>query len=228
MFLLLAYHNLDFLYRGLYTNYTMINSLNEKDKKAFALIRSRIVNYGKAPSLREINEVTGGKSPRSASLVIDRLIKSGVIIKKGREIILANTIQSTNSVNTVDVPLVGSISCGFPMLAEENIETRIPVSTSLAKKGSIYFLLRATGDSMNLAGINSGDILLIRQQQTAENGDKVVALINDEATVKIIEKKNDIVVLRPKSTNNKHKPIILTDNCIIQGVVVAILPADIY
>jgi repressor LexA len=205
----------------------MTNSLNEKDKKAFALIRNRIINYGKAPSLREINEVTGGKSPRSASLVINRLIKTGLIIKKGREIILANTIRSTNSVNTIDVPIVGSISCGTPILADENIETHIPISTSLAKKGSVYFLLRATGNSMNLAGINNGDLLLIKQQQTAENGDKVVALINDEATVKIFEKTKDAVILRPRSTNKIHKPIILTNNCILQVVVIAVLPNDI-
>ncbi|MCK9393218.1 MAG: transcriptional repressor LexA [Candidatus Paceibacterota bacterium] len=206
----------------------MTNSINEKDRKAFALIRNKITNYGKAPSLREINEVTGGKSPRSASLIIDRLVKAGLIIKKGREIILANTIKSVNSVNTVDVPLVGAISCGTPIFAEENIETHIPISTALAKNGSTYFLLRAIGDSMNLAGINSGDLLLIRQQPTANNGDKVVALINDEATVKILEKTKDAVILRPKSTNNTYKPIILTNNCIIQGVVVAVLPADIF
>ena len=206
----------------------MINPINEKDKKAFSLIRNKIINYGKAPSLREINEVTGGKSPRSASLVVDRLIKAGLIIKKGRAIVLANTIKSVNSVNTVDVPLVGAISCGAPIFAEENIETYIPVSTALAKKGSTYFLLRAIGDSMNLAGINSGDLLLVRQQQAIDNGEKVVALINDEATVKIFEKNNNIIILRPKSTNKTHKPIILTNNCITQGVVVAVLPADIY
>ncbi|MDD2637319.1 MAG: transcriptional repressor LexA [Bacteroidales bacterium] len=205
----------------------MTNLTNEKDKKAFALIRNKITNYGKAPSLREINEVTGGKSPRSASLIIDRLIKAGLIIKKEREIILANTIKSVNSVNTIDVPLVGAISCGAPILAEENIETYIPVSTSLAKKGSIYFMLRATGNSMNLAGINNGDLLLIKQQPTAENGDRVVALINDEATVKFFERTNDAVVLRPRSTDNTHRPIILTNNCIIQGVVIAVLPDDI-
>ena len=113
------------------------------------------------------------------------------------------------------------------MLAEQNIETYIPVSTALAKKGSNYFLLRATGDSMNLAGINDKDILLVRQQETADNGEKVVALIDEEATVKILEKKDDVVILRPRSTNPIHKPIILTNNCKIQGVVVAVLPSDL-
>lgn len=205
----------------------MTNNLSDKDKKAFALIRNKIIHYGESPTLREINEVTGGKSPRSASLVIDRLVESGLIKKNGRNIILANT-YSENSVSTIDVPLVGAVACGTPIFAEENIQTYIPISTRMAKKGSTYFLLRASGDSMNEAGINSGDLLLIRQQDSAENGDKVVALINDEATVKVFEKTRDAVILRPKSKNKNHKPIILTDNCMIQGVVVAVLPSDLY
>lgn len=205
----------------------MTNNLSDKDKKAFALIRNKIIHYGESPTLREINEVTGGKSPRSASLVIDRLVESGLIKKSGRNLILAST-YSESSVSTIDVPLVGSVACGTPIFAEENIQTYIPISTRMAQKGSRYFLLRASGDSMNEAGINSGDLLLIRQQDSAENGDKVVALINDEATVKVFEKTRDAVILRPKSKNKNHKPIILTDNCMIQGVVVAVLPADIY
>lgn len=205
----------------------MIHQLNNKDKRAFALIRNKLAHYGESPSLREINEVTGGKSPRSASLVIDRLIKAGLIKKIGRQLILIGT-PSNASVSTIDVPLVGAVACGMPILAEENIQTYIPVSTALAKKGSVYFFLRAVGDSMNQAGINSGDLLLVRQQAVANNGDKVVALINDEATVKIFEQADGAVVLRPRSNNKKHKPIILTDNCIIQGVVVAILPGDLY
>ena len=205
----------------------MHNNLSDKDKKAFALIRSKIIHYGESPSLREINGVTGGKSPRSASLVVDRLIEAGLIKKSGRALILVNS-QPSNSVNTVDVPLVGAVTCGMPMLAEENIQTYISVSTELARKGSTYFLLRAMGDSMNLAGINTGDLLLIRQQETAETGDKVVALINDEATLKSFERAAGAVVLRPKSSNKSHKPIVLTDNCQIQGVVVAVLPADLY
>lgn len=205
----------------------MTNNLSDKDKKAFALIRNKIIHYGESPTLREINEVTRGKSPRSASLVIDRLVESGLIKKSGRNLILANT-YSESSVSTIDIPLVGSVACGTPIFAEENIQTYIPISTRMAQKGSKYFLLRASGDSMDEAGINSGDLLLIRQQDSAENGDKVVALINDEATVKVFEKTRDAVILRPKSKNKNHKPIILTDNCMIQGVVVAVLPADIY
>lgn len=205
----------------------MINNLSDKDKKAFALIRNKIIHYGESPSLREINDVTGGKSPRSASLVIDRLIDAELIKKIGRQLVLMG-VPSSTSISTVEVPLIGAVTCGTPALAEENIQTYIPVSTALAKKGSEYFILRAIGDSMNQAGINSGELLLIRQQDTAQDGEKVVALINDEATVKIFERANGVVVLRPKSSNKTHKPIILTDNCIIQGVVVAVLPEDLY
>jgi repressor LexA len=206
----------------------MPNNITEKDAKALSLIRNSLVHKGVAPSLREINKVTGDKSPRSASLVIERLTDEGYLKKVGRKIKLtvSGTVVS-NSINTVNVPLVGTVPCGAPLLAEENIETNIQVSTSLAKPGYDYFLLRAEGTSMNQAGISPGDILLVRQQPTAENGDKVVALINDEATVKIFEKKGDVVVLKPKSSD-PHKPIILTDECIIQGVVVAVLPSNIY
>lgn len=203
------------------------NNLSDKDKKAFALIRNKIIHYGKSPTLVEINEVTGDSSPRSASLLINRLIKAEVIKKEGRSLKLIGT-HSTQSISTINVPLVGSVACGMPIFAEENIETLIPVSTALAKTGSRYFILRAKGTSMNNAGINDGDLLLVRQQETADDGQKVVALINDESTVKILEKGNGVVILRPKSKDKSHKPIILTNNCTIQGVVVAVLPSDLY
>jgi repressor LexA len=203
------------------------NNLSDKDKKAFALIRNKIIHYGKSPTLSEINAVTGGKSPRSASLVIDRLIEAKLIQKEGRTLKLVG-VHSIQSISTINVPLVGSVACGVPLFAEENIETLIPVSTALARAGSKYFILRAKGTSMNDAGIDDGDLLLVRQQDTADDKQKVVALINDEATVKILEKGNGVVILRPKSKDKSHKPIILTDNCMIQGVVVAVLPADLH
>jgi repressor LexA len=206
----------------------MINELNEKDKKAYALIRNKLIHTGKRPTLKEINEVTGGKSPRSAVIIIDRLVKIGLLKRLGDSLRLTEDIAvSTASIVTTQVPLVGVVSCGHPLLAEDNVQAYIPVSTSLAKPGSKYFLLRATGDSMNEAGINGGDILLIRQQNTAEDGKRVVALIDDEATVKIFERTSEAVILRPKSSNKKHKPIIVTENCQIQGEVIAVLPPDI-
>jgi repressor LexA len=206
-----------------------IDMLSEKDRRAFAFIRSKIIHTGKSPTLREINGVTGNTSPRSGSLVINRLIKAGLVRKSGRKVRLSNMAVAFGqaSVSTVEVPLLGSVACGPPIFAEENIEARIPVSTALARPGSNYFLLRVQGDSMDRAGIEDRSILLVRQQSVANNGDKVVALINDEATVKVFEKAQETVILRPKSTNPKHKPIVLTDSCQIQGVVVTALPSDL-
>ena len=206
-----------------------IQNLSEKDKKAFILIRSRLIREGVSPTLREINEITGGKSPRSASLVVERLAKAGLIRKAGRKIKLAITefAKKESTESTIRVPLVGSVPCGRPVLAEENIETFISVSTYLAKKGASYFLLRAKGDSMDKAGIKDGNILLVRQQETADNGDKVVALVDDEATVKVFEKTKDAVILRPKSRNAKHKAIVVKSNFKVQGVVAAVLPGDL-
>jgi repressor LexA len=206
----------------------MLIRLSDTDKKAYGLIRNRLIHKGSKPTLREINEVTGGKSPRSASIVIERLIKLGLLKRVGDNLrLVENSSMSPASIETIDVPLVGTVTCGLPILAVENIETTIPVSTKLARKGSKYFLLRASGTSMDQAGINDGDILLIRQQNTANKGDKVVALINDEATVKIFDRTDSAVILRPKSSNSSHKPIVVTDNCQIQGVVIAVLPSDL-
>ena len=216
------------IYTFVYTFYTMLINLSDTDKKAFNLIRNKLIHGGKKPTLREINEVTGGKSPRSASIVVERLIKMGFLKKVGDNLRLVESLSvSTTSIETVDVPLIGTVTCGLPMLAVENVETTIPVSTKLARKGSKYFLLRASGTSMNQAGINDGDILLILQQSTANKGDKIVALINDEATVKIFDRTDSAIILRPKSSDTSHKPIIITDNCQIQGVVIAVLPADL-
>jgi repressor LexA len=202
--------------------------LTDNDKRAFAFIRNWIIRHGESPTLREINLVTGKSSPRSASLLIERLVEAGLIKKVGRKFKLIDGASDSSSVSTVNVPLVGSVACGVPILAEENVETYIPVSTAWAKRGAKYFLLRAVGTSMNKAGIDDGSIVLVRQQNSAQNGDKVVALINDEATVKIFEKTSNAVILRPKSTDPKHKPIVLTDNCEIQGVVVTVLPPDLH
>lgn len=202
--------------------------LSDNDKKAYALVRNRLIHGLAAPTLREINEVIGKSSPRSAVLALERLERAGLIKRAGRKIRLTSLSMADNaSISTVDVPLVGSIAAGAPLLSEENLEAMIPVSTALARPRSNYFLLRVTGDSMNQAGINDGDIVLVRQQSVADDGQKVVALINDEATVKILDRKNGIVILRPKSSNPVHKPIVLTDNCIIQGVVVSVLPSDL-
>src|SRR6185437_3673476 len=181
----------------------MPNDLSDSDKKLYVFIRNRIVHGVDGPTLREINEVTGKSSPRSAVLALLRLENAGLIKRAGRKIRLVSpSLEQNRSVTTIDVPLVGSIAAGIPMLAEENIEATIPVSTALARGGAKHFLLRVVGTSMNLARLNGvpitdGTLLLVRRQDTAEDGSIVVALINDEATVKFLERRNGMVILRP-------------------------------
>jgi repressor LexA len=206
------------------------DQLTEKEFQALRHLRNAIVHEGRSPSIRELAQALGYKSPRTAFLLLNGLIEHGWLKRRpdGELQFRKELPGAADHARTVQIPLVGSVACGVPLLAEENTEAYIPVSTSLAKPGSKYFFLRAVGDSMDAAGIQNGDLMLVRQQPQAENGDKVVALINDEATVKEFHREREMVVLKPRSNNNKHKPIVVTHNFIIQGVVTSVLPAKLY
>jgi repressor LexA len=111
------------------------------------------------------------------------------------------------------------------MLAEENIETTLPVSIALARPPHRYFVLRVKGDSMNKKGIQSGNLVLVRQQPDADNGQVVVALIDGEATIKELHKSEGAIILMPRSSNPNHRPIVLHEDFQIQGIVVNALPS---
>ena len=204
----------------------MKTQLNHKQANAVRYIRNRLMHKGKTPSVRELMTALGYKSPRSAALIIEELIQKDILRKRPNgDLQLIEDIDADSvHAHTVDIPLVGMVTCGVPILAQENIEGFIPVSVSLAKPGFKYFLLRAKGDSMNEAGIDDGDLILVRQQPAAQNGDIVVALIDDETTVKEFQHRKNCVVLMPRSSNKKHKPIILTENFQVQGVAVTTIP----
>ena len=199
--------------------------LSLQSKKALRDIRNDVMLYGKNPSVRELMNIMGYKSPRSAVLLIEALEQNGFIEKKSDGTYkLLKDLNNGSTSRTVAVPLVGIVTCGTPILAEENIEAFIPVSTTLLRSGSKYFMLKVQGDSMNNAGINHGDLILVRQQSIAENGQNIVALIDDEATVKEYQHRGEVVILLPRSTNIKHKPIILDCEFQIQGIVVTTIP----
>lgn len=203
------------------------SNLSKIEIRAMQAIRNSLVHRGRPPSVRELMVDLGYRSPRSASLIIEKLTSKGFLRRdRNKGIKVIKDIESEKGhVQTVNVPLVGDVSCGLPIFAEENIEATFPVSTSLARPPHSYFLLRAQGDSMNKGGIEDGDLLLVRQQDIAENGDKVLALIDDEATVKEFYVSRNAVVLRPRSTNKAHKPIIVSSDFKIQGIIVAVIPA---
>lgn len=200
-------------------------NLNIKAKEALRHLRNFIMHHGRMPSTRELMKEMNYKSPLSPMLLLNELAANGFLEKKNDgSYTLIKDLGDGESARTVAVPLVGTVTCGAPILAQENIEAMIPVSTKLAKPGSKYFLLKAKGDSMNEAGINDGDLILIKQQPTANNGDKVVALIDDEATVKEYQYRGNFITLLPRSNNSIHQPIILTQDFQIQGIVVDTIP----
>jgi len=119
----------------------------------------------------------------------------------------------------VGVPLVGSAPCGEPLLGENNVEEIMMVEKSKIKPGTKYFILRASGDSMDKAGINDGDFVLCRYSEKGETGDRVVALLGDNVTIKMYDKKDGRRILLPKSTNKIHQPIIPGEGDSVQGIV---------
>jgi len=202
------------------------NSFTKKELEAIRHIRNWIMHKGCTPSVRKLRDTLGYKSPRSAQDILEKLQEKGVIrkFKNGGYQLVKDPDFGLMHAKTTNVPIVGAVACGVPMLAEENIEGYIPISTTLARPGSRYYLLHAQGDSMDQAKINNGDLVLIKQQPTANEGDNVVALIDGEATIKEFHRHQNMIVLKPKSSNKKHKPIILTDDFQVQGVIVATIP----
>ncbi|TMI67703.1 MAG: repressor LexA [Bacteroidetes bacterium] len=201
-----------------------MNRTERKDLEGYAFIRNEIMHTGVTPSLRNIGRVVGYKSPRSVQLMLERLQRMGLLRYESGKIRLNQRNTPSMSEQTVEVPLVGSVTCGSPALAEQDVQAVIQVSVKLAKPGHRYFLLRASGNSMNKSGISDGDLVLVRQQATANEGDKVVALIDDEATIKHFHRERGIVVLKPNSTGNQFMPIVLSNEFLIQGVVVNTIP----
>lgn len=203
--------------------------MTDKEKVLLGHIEREVASKGRYPSYASLAELMGYKSKRSVFLLINSLVEQGYLRKNAdARIRLTNNVAINTSVETVNVPLLGDVACGTPIFAEENVEAVFAISTQIAKPNNRYFLLRANGDSMNSAsdhrkGIEDGELVLIRAQTYAENGDWVVAIINNEGTVKEFRRLEDHVALLPHSTNTRHKPIIVSDDLIIQGVVVDVL-----
>lgn len=192
--------------------------LTSMQKKVLSAITDLTHKKGVPPSMEELRVTLGLSSISSVQRHTDALKEKGY---------LENTrgLSFPESTEKVRIPLVGNVACGVPLLATENIEAYISYDASQIRGTSDnYFFLRAVGDSMNntnVSGksIDDGDFVLIRKQQTADPGSRVVALIGDEATIKKFVLEDGYVRLQPESTNPSNKPIILFEDFSIQGVV---------
>jgi len=155
----------------------------------------------------------------------EHILLNEIEVKKEEITKIDKLIKSPYTGLMTDVPLYESVGCGELMIANLIPEEMIPVRADYMSKGSKYFVLRTRGDSMNKAGINDGDLVLCVKNYQPSEGSKVVALIGDDATIKIYHRKNDVVVLKPQSNNPKHKTLKFIDGegVSVQGVVVRVL-----
>ena len=186
-----------------------MENINDKQKAIFEYIKEIISQRGVAPSVREIGEAVGLRSTSSVQYNLNVLENAGYI---KRDANLKRTIRISGSAENIKhVPLVGTVTAGLPILATQQIEDYIAVS---GVKGNNLFALNVKGDSMLNAGIYDGDIVIVEQTPVADNGEIVVALIGEEATVKRFYKEKGRFRLQPE--NDKYQPIIV-DECIILG-----------
>lgn len=195
------------------------------NKTVLGAIHDWLIEHGVPPTVEELRKALHLGSTRTVLRYLQWLEEGGDIERRpgarGIKILRAQK----GGLETVSVPLVGTVAAGPLTVAEENIEgwLRLP-KTTLKPSSAKFFLLRVRGDSMNRATVNgdrieSGDLILVRQQPVAEPGEIVVALIDGEATTKRLQRGSNYFVLRPESTNPAHKPIMVDGDFRIAGVV---------
>lgn len=198
----------------------------DKQQKVLDYVKEQIKKDGYAPSVREICKALDLKSTSTVHGYLSRLEKKGLIQKaalKPRTLRIVDEEEEKEkpfytSKEMVDVPIVGKVTAGVPILAVENIEDTFPLPIDFVGN-SETFMLKVRGDSMIDAGILDGDLVLVKKQNNAENGDIVVALIEDEATVKKFYKEKNYIRLQPQ--NQFMQPIIVP-TCTILGKVAGV------
>ena len=202
------------------------NTLTSRQREILDLIISTVNKRGYPPSVREIGEVVGLSSPSTVHSHLTTLAAEGFIKRDPTKPRAIEVVQQDGAIPISraavrDVPLVGSIAAGSPILAEEDIEEIYPLPTELVGQEPV-FMLTIRGDSMINAGILDRDYVVVQKQQTAKKGQIVAALVGgEEATVKRFEKTDLGVVLHPE--NDAYEPTVYTDGIEILGVVVAVL-----
>lgn len=186
----------------------MGNELTVRQKEVFEFLKDFLREKGFPPTLREMASHFGLKGPKAPQKTLNILERKGYIRKVpgGSRAIEIIGYPPFSLTHILSVPIVGRVRAGDPILAIENIEGYINLDRSLVSSGDV-FLLRVQGDSMIDAHIQDGDFALVKPQPNAENGEMVVALIEDEATIKRIFKKRDLIRLEP--ANSKMEPIVV-------------------
>ena len=199
--------------------------LSERQQQVLDYIRDTVNGRGYPPSVREIGEAVGLNSPSTVHSHLNSLVKAGAIRKdpsKPRALVVLDEQAPTTADSRVrDIPLLGRIAAGTPILAAEQVESVMPLPTELVGEGPV-FLLEVKGDSMIDAGIHEGDLVAVHSQPDANDGDIVAALVDgEEATVKRLRRKDGKVIL--ESENPAYQPMVFTDGVELIGKVVSVL-----
>lgn len=192
--------------------------ISAKQQEILEYIKEEILHKGYPPAVREICEAVHLRSTSSVHAHLETLENKGYIRRdatKPRAIEIVDDQFNLTRRELVNVPIVGQVAAGQPILAEENIEDYFPIPAGMMPNKE-SFMLKVKGESMINAGILDGDLILVQQQSTAENGDKVVALIDDSATVKTYYKEDGHYRLQPE--NDYMDPIIVDDVSILGKV----------
>lgn len=200
-----------------------MNNLKDKQLEIFEFLKIYTANKGYPPSVREICEAVSLKSTSTVHGHLKRLESKGLLRRdptkpRALEIIDPDCPKK----EMLHIPIVGRVTAGIPILATENIEDSFPVPTDFIKHNKELFMLKVVGNSMINVGINDGDLAIIEKTPTALNGDIVVALIDNEATIKTFYKEKDHIRLQPE--NDTLEPIIVND-CSILGKLVGLFRA---
>ena len=200
--------------------------LNNNEQRILDFIKEQIKENGYPPSVREICAAVGLKSTSSVHSYLNKLAEKGCITKTGLKTRALRVVEEknpdipSNDSNVLSIPLVGNVAAGAPILAEQNIEEYFSIPSSFLSKSAISsntYMLKVKGESMINVGIYNGDYIIISKQNTATNGEIVVALIDNEATVKTFYKEKDYIRLQPE--NDTMEPIIVKDVKILGKVV---------
>ena len=188
--------------------------LTDKQTQILEYIRHEILAKGYPPSIREICQAVDLKSTSSVHAQLSSLEAKGYIrrdLTKSRSIEIIDDDFSLTKRELVNIPIVGTVSCGQPILAEQNIEDYFPVPPEyIHNTNNQTFMLRVKGDSMINVGIYEKDLVIVEQCSSARNGEIVVALIEDSATVKTFYKENGYIRLQPE---NDYMDPILVEHC---------------
>lgn len=202
-----------------------MSQLSDRQRQVLDFVRATVAERGYPPSVREIGEAIGLSSPSTVHSHLSALVKAGAIRRdpsKPRAIeVLEEAAPAPDREDVRDVPLVGRIAAGSPVLAVEDVEDVYPLPESLVGSGPV-FMLRVKGDSMVDAGILDGDLVVVRRQPDAADGDIVAAMIDDEeATVKRLYRRDGTVVLHAE--NSAYPDMVFSEGVTVLGLVVSVL-----